>query len=126
MTPSRRTVILCKSVTHCSAMPSLISSPVTLFKVGQQIIPFDVFKDEWGVTEHFRRQNVFICSKVFSCDSLAHCTKRSPDLRFFMLFGSPAMLIIVLCTANGEREEKVSPFFLNGLLKIWVHKVFCC
>ena len=27
-----------------------------------------------------------------------------------MLFGSPAMLIIGLCTTNGEREEKVSPF----------------
>ena len=41
-----------------------------------------------------------------------------------MLFGSPAMLIIVLCTTNGEREEIFSPFYLNGLLKIWVHKVF--
>ena len=35
-----------------------------------------------------------------------------------MLFGSPAMLIMVLCTTNGEREEIVSPSFLNGLLKI--------
>ena len=49
--------------------------------------------------------------------------QRPPELRFFMLFGSPAMLIIVLCTSNGEREEIVSPF-LNGLLKISVHKVF--
>ena len=28
-----------------------------------------------------------------------------------MLFGSPAMLSIVLFTTNGEREEIVSPFF---------------
>ena len=41
-----------------------------------------------------------------------------------MLFGSLAMLSIVLCTTNGEREEIVSPFFLNGLLKICVHKFF--
>ena len=34
-----------------------------------------------------------------------------------MLFGSLAMLIIVLCTTNREREEIVSTFFLNGLLK---------
>ena len=65
MTPSRSTVILCTSVTPCSAMPSLISPLVTLFKAGQQIISFDVFKDEWGVTEHFRLQNVFICSRLF-------------------------------------------------------------
>ena len=45
----------------------------------------------------------------FSCASLAHCIKRSQDLRFFMLFGSPAMLIMVLCTTNGEREGIVSP-----------------
>ena len=91
-------------------MPSLRSSLVTPLKAGQRIIPLDVIRDEWGVTEHFRPQNVFICSKLFSCDSLAHCIKRSPDLRFFMLFGSPAMLSIVLCTTNGEREEIVSPF----------------
>ena len=35
-----------------------------------------------------------------------------------MLFGSPGMLISVLCTTNGEREEIVSLLFLNGLLKI--------
>ena len=104
VTPSRRTVILRTSLTPCSTMPSLIpcstmpsliSSLVTLFNAGQRMIPLDVFKDEWGVTEHFRPQNVFICSRLFSCDSLAHCIKRSPDLRFLMLFGSPAMLIIV-------------------------------
>ena len=53
----------------------------------------------------------------FSCDSFAHCIKRSPDLRFFMLFGSPAMLIIVLCTTNGEREEIVSPSFSEWIIK---------
>ena len=111
VTPSRRTVILRTSVTPCSTMPSLISSLVTLFKAGQQIIPLDVFKDEWGVTERFKHQNVFICSRFFSCDSLAHCIKRSPDLRFFMLFDSPAMLIMVLCTTNGERKEIVSLSF---------------
>ena len=42
--------------------------------------------------------------------TFAHCIKRSPDLRFLMLFGSSAILIIVLCTTNGEREEIVSPF----------------
>ena len=31
-------------------------------------------------------------------------------LKVFMLFDSPAMLIIVLCTTNGEKEEIVSPF----------------
>ena len=107
MTPTRRTVILRTSVTPCSTMPSLISLLVTLLKAGQRIIPLDAFKDEWGVTEHFRPQNVFICRRLFSCDSFAHCIKRSPDLRFLILFGSPAILIIVLCTTNGEREEIV-------------------
>ena len=88
-------------------MPSLISSLVTLLKAGQRMIPLDVFKDEWGVTVHFKPQNVFICSRLLSCDSF----KRSPDLRFLMLFGSPAILIIVLCTTNVEREEIVSPSF---------------
>ena len=111
VTPSQRTVILRTSVTHCSTMPSLISSLFTLFKAGQQIIPLDVFNDEWGVMEHFRPQNVFICSRFFSCASLAHLIKRSPDLRFFMLFGSPAIIIMVLCTTHGEREEIVSPSF---------------
>ena len=117
VTPSRRTVILRTSVTPCSTMPSLISLLVTLFNAGQRMIPLDVFKDEWGVTEHFRPQNVFICSRLFSCDSFAHCIKRSPDLRFFMLFGSPAILIIVLCTTNGEREEIVSPSFSEWIIK---------
>ena len=117
MTPSRRTVILRTSVNPCSAMPSLISSLVTLLKAGQRIIPLDVFKDEWGVTEHLIPQNVFICSKLFSCDSLAHCIKRSPDHRFFMLLGSPAMLSIVLCTTNGEREEKVSSSSSEWIIK---------
>ena len=45
VSPLRRTVILRKSVTP-STMPSLISSLVTLFKAGQQIIPLDVFKDD--------------------------------------------------------------------------------
>ena len=117
MTPSRRTVILRTSVTPCSTMPSLISLLVTLFKAGQQIIPLDVLKVEWGVTEHLRTQNVFICSRLFSCDSFAHCIKRSPDLRFLMLFGYPAILIIVLCTTNGEREEIVSPSFSKWIIK---------
>ena len=117
MTPSRRTVILPTSVTPYSGMPSLISSLVTPFKAGQQIIPLDLFKDEWDVMEHFKLQNVFICSILFSCDSLAHCIKRSPDLRFFMLFGSPAMLSIVLCTTNGEREDMVSPSFSEWVIK---------
>ena len=34
-----------------------------------------------------------------------------------MLFGSPAMLIIVLCTTNGEREEIVSPSFPEWIIK---------
>ena len=117
VSPSRRTVILRTSVTPCSTMPSLISSLVTLLKAGQRMIPLDVFKDEWGVTEHFKPQNVFICSRLFSCDSFAHCIKRSPDLMFFMLFGSHAMLIIVLCTTNGEREEIVSHSFSEWIIK---------
>ena len=117
MTPSRRTVVLCTSVTPCSTMPSLISSLVTLLKAGQRIIPLDVFKDEWSVTEHFRPQNVFIYSRLFSCDSFAHCIKRSPDLRFLMRFGSPAILIIVICTTNREREEIVSPSFSEWIIE---------
>ena len=34
-----------------------------------------------------------------------------------MLFGSPAILIIVLCTTNGEREEIVSPSFSDWIIK---------
>ena len=34
-----------------------------------------------------------------------------------MLFGSPAMLIMVLCTTNGEREERVSPSFSEWIIK---------
>ena len=41
----------------------------------------------------------------------------SPDLRFLVLFGSPAILIIVLCTTNGEREEIVSPSFSEWIIK---------
>ena len=69
MIPSRRTVILRISVTPCSALSSLISSLVTLLKAGQQTIPFDMFNDEWGVTEHFGPQNDLICRRLFSCDS---------------------------------------------------------
>ena len=105
MIPSQRTVILRTSVTPCLAMPSLISSLVTLLKAGQQIIPLGVFKNEWGVTKHFRPQNVFIYRRLFSCVSLAHCIKRSPDLRFFMLFGSPAMLIMFYVQQT-EKEKK--------------------
>ena len=104
MTPSRRTMIQPTSVTPCSAMTSLISSLVTLLKAGQRIIPLDVSNDEWGVTEHSRPQNGFICSRLYSCDSLAHCIKRSLDLRFFMLFGSPAMFIIVYVQQK-EKEK---------------------
>ena len=110
-------MILRTSVTPYSAIHSLISSLVTLLKAGQRIIPLDVFKDELGVTEHFRQQNVFICSRLFSCDSLAHCIKRSPDLRFLMLFGSLAILSIVLYTTNGKREEIVSPSFSEWIIK---------
>ena len=53
-TPSRHTVILRTSVTPCSAMLSLISLLVTLLKAEQRIIPLGLFKDELGVTEHFR------------------------------------------------------------------------
>ena len=34
-----------------------------------------------------------------------------------MLLGSPATLIIILCTTNGEREEKVSPSFSEWNIK---------
>ena len=56
MIPPWRTVILRTSVTPCSALPALISSFVTLLKAGQRTIPFDVFRDDWGVTEYFRPQ----------------------------------------------------------------------
>ena len=71
--PSQRTVILQTSVTHCSAMTSRICSFVTLLKAGERTILFDVFiSDEWGITEHLSPQKVFICRRVFSCDSFAH------------------------------------------------------
>ena len=76
-----------------SAMNSRICAFVTLLKKGQQRISFDVFRKVWGV-----------CRSIFSYDSLAHGIKRSPDIRVFMVFGSPALLIMVLCTTNGERE----------------------
>ena len=41
-----------------------------------------------------------------------------------MLLVSPAMLIIVLCTTNGEREEIVFPSFSEWIIKSWVHKVY--
>ena len=37
--------------------------------------------------------------------------------QFLMLFGSPAMLIIVLCTTNGEREEIVSSSISEWIIK---------
>ena len=44
-------------------------------------------------------------------------SKDRQTLGFIMLFGSPAMLIIVLCTTNGEREEMVSPSFSEWITK---------
>ena len=104
ISPSRRTLILRTSVTPCSAMNSRICLLVTLLKAGQRTIPFDVFSDEWGVTEHLSQQNVFICRRVFSCVSFAHSINKSPDLNVLMLFGSPVKLMIVLCTKNGDKE----------------------
>ena len=40
----------------------------------------------------------------FSCGSLAQCISKSPDLRFLILFGSPATLMIVLCFKK-EKEK---------------------
>ena len=37
--------------------------------------------------------------------------------QFLMLFGSPAMLIIVFCTTNGEREEIVSSSISEWIIK---------
>ena len=34
-----------------------------------------------------------------------------------MLFGSPEMRIIVLCTKNGEREEIVSPSYFEWIIE---------
>ena len=70
--PSRRTMILRAYVTPCLPMNSVICSGVTLLKAGQPTIPFDVFSDEWGVTEHLRLQKVFICRRICSCDSFAY------------------------------------------------------
>ena len=42
-----------------------------------------------------------------------------------MHFGSPAILIIVLCTTNGEREEIVSPSFSEWIIKNLGSKGFC-
>ena len=121
--PLGQTVILRTSVTPYSSIYSRICSCVTLLKAGQRTIPFDVFRKEWGVMVHFISQSVFISRRVLSCDSLAHCMKKHQILSFFIPFCSTALLIMVLCTTNGEREEIVSLsfFFLNELLKLWVH-----
>ena len=90
--PSRRTVIMRTSVTPCSAMKSRTCLFVTLLKAGQRTISFDVFSDEQGVTEHLSPQKVFICRRLFSCDSFAHLIDKSQDLSVLMLLGSPVKL----------------------------------
>ena len=115
--PSRKTLILRTSVTPCSPMNSRICSQVCLFKAGQRTIPLDMFKEECGVTLHFSPQKFFKLRRVVSCFSFAHCIRRSPDRRFFMLLGSPVKLIIVLCTRNGEREEILSSSFSEWIIR---------
>ena len=44
-------------------------------------------------------------------------SKDHKTVGFFMLFGSPAMPFIVLCTTNGEREEIVPPSFSEWTVK---------
>ena len=110
-TPSRKTLILCTSLTPCSPMNSRICSQLCLFRTRQQTIPLDMFKEECGVTVHFSPQKLFNLRIVISCFSFAHCIRRSPERRFFMLLGSPVKPVIVLCTRNGGREEIFSSSF---------------
>ena len=60
--------------------------------------------------EHFRPQNVLICSRLFSCDSIAHCIKRSPDLRFLCSLVLLQCLLLFMYSKR-EREEKNLTFF---------------
>ena len=49
-------------------------------------IPFDVFGDEWVLRSILDYKMFSSLSRLFSCDSLGHCIKRSPYLGVFMLF----------------------------------------
>ena len=84
-------------------MDSIICALVCMFRGGNRIIPLETSKEELVVTVHLSSQNFFILRRVFSCNSLAHCKSKSPDLRFLIHFGSPCLLM-----RNGEREEMMS------------------
>ena len=82
-------------------MNSRICSQLCLLKAGQRTIPFDVFKDLWGFTVQFNPQNVFIFRRFASWGYFV----QSPDRKFLMLLGSPAILMIVFSIRKGERRE---------------------
>ena len=86
-------------------MNSRICSQLCLLKAGQRTIPFDVFKDLWGVTVHFNPQNVFIFRRFASWGCLVHSISRSPDRKYLMLLDSPAILMIAFSIRKGERRE---------------------
>ena len=86
-------------------MNSRIYSQLCLLKAGQRTIPFDVFKDLWGVIVHFNPQNVSIFRRFASWGCLVHCIRRSPDRKFLMLLGAPAILMIAFSLRKGERRE---------------------
>ena len=114
-TLSRKTLILRTSVTPCSPMNSRVCLQLCLFRAGERTIPLDMFNEECGVTVHFIPQKFFNLRRVISCFSFAHCIRRLPECRCFMLLGSPVKPIIVLCARNGEREEILSFSFSAGI-----------
>ena len=89
-------------------MNSRICSLVCLLRAGQRTIPFEVVKRYGELLYISARRISSFLRRLVSCDSFEHCINKSPDLRFLILLGSPAILIMVLLTMKGEREEIVS------------------
>ena len=50
-------------------------------------------------------KNVVVFNRFLICDSRSHSTSKSPDFKFLILFGSPAMLFIVLNITKGDSEH---------------------
>ena len=74
-------------------MNSRIFLQLCLFMEEKQTITFILSSFNWGVTEHFSPQKVFIFRRFFSYDSLAHCifTRKSPG---------PEVIKLVSCSTQ--------------------------
>ena len=98
-------------------MDPRICLQLCLLQAGQRTIPFDVFNDLWGVTVHFNPQNVFIFRRFASWGCYVHCLSRSPERKFLMLLGSPALLMIAFSIRKGERREISFPSTSEGMMR---------